>query len=114
MVLNKGSVGGGVVGVLALPLDTGDDDGEILDRLAEEMWPTVEWVLGTEVPEGAVGRSPVGLVGLYPGPHDEIGVADGTAQGFLRRLAASQEAAGSDNFYPIHGVPSWSASLRRT
>ena len=53
MVLNKGSVGV-VVGVLALPLDTGDDDGEILDRLAEEMRPTVEWVLGTEVPEGAV------------------------------------------------------------
>lgn len=126
LVLTKGNVEV-VVGVLALPLDTGDDDGEILDRLAEEMRLTVEWVLGTEVPEGAVGCSPVGLVGLCPGPHDEIGVAggqrvehcvvgcaDGTAQGFLRRLAASQEAAGSDKFYPIHGAPSWSASLRGT
>lgn len=95
LVLNKGNVGV-VVGVLALPLDTGDDDGKILDWLAEEMRPTIEWVFSTEMSGGAVGCGPVGLVGLCLGPRDEVGVtggqrvehgvvggANGTAQGFL-------------------------------
>ncbi len=100
LVLEKVHVGV-VVGILAPLFVTANYDGEILDCGAEEMRPAVERILGAEVPEGPVGRDPIGLVSLRPVAHDKIGVAgcervehsvvDGanrTAQSFLGGLSA--------------------------
>lgn len=67
MILGKADIGV-IVSVFPLSLDAGDDDGEVLDRLAEEMWPTVKRIFGAEMAQRAVNGRPVGLVGPVLGP----------------------------------------------
>ena len=114
-----------VIGVLSPFLDASDYVGEALNWLAEQSGPAVQGGLGAVMSERSVYGRPFILVSRRLSPCDEVCVAGrqcvehcvvcgagGASQCFLGRVAACcQQAASADEFYPVHGAPSWSMSL---